>query len=38
MTWVYISYFIFVLLIYDILRSMGWGLDMFWEVLKFILG
>ena len=27
-----------VLLIYNILRSMGWGLDMFWEIVKFING
>ena len=38
MTWVYISYFILLTIIYDLLRGMGWGLDMIWEILKFILG
>ena len=38
MTWVFISYFVLLTIIYDLLKSMGWGLDMFWEILKFILG
>ena len=38
MTWAVISYFILLTIIYDLLRGMGWGLDMFWEILKFILG
>ena len=38
MTWVFISYFVLLTIIYDLLRGMGWGLDMFWEILKFILG
>ena len=38
MTWVFISYFVLLTIIYDLLRGMGWGLGMFWEILKFILG
>ena len=38
MTWVFISYFVLLTIIYDLLKGMGWGLDMFWEILKFILG
>ena len=38
MTWTFISYFVLLTIIYDLLRGMGWGLDMFWEILKFILG
>jgi|LUME01.1.fsa_nt_gb hypothetical protein len=38
MTWSFISYFLLMLLVYDLLKSMGWTLDEFWKVLEFILG